>query len=588
MENNKTVTSMSELTKEADKPLKTGEEILKLMQDYFTKNSDNIENIIENTRLHDTGGDLKNDEIGRNKVIFKMIKRFCKVHASYVLKEMPNIKITAKNQEVPESNQLAASVQKGLLLWWKEQSMLRKIKRQVRKAAYKGLVAFYLSNDKKNETFTFNTIDPEMMAYDTISDSPDSELLWFAHGEMIDVGILQKSFPKVKNINPLRSSKFFSLTSKINAYFKNINFDNKAFYFEFIDSKRRYKFINDEMVGHEEHNYPFIPYYVFPYFDFDSETITSLVDFIKEPAKMINQIFGYRLDFTERHSDPPLVVRGGADKGKLDPNKIKGGIIEVTGDGSAQFIGPAASSIDAEKMIELVKTFMHFLSGLSEEAMAGFTGSLTAAGVSIELRLDATVREALDTQIILQDVLQKINRDYLRLMEKTYPEKNMLESSLLGVDSDRKFEAKLIAGLYNNTIDFGGILPRSQDQIVRNTVTKFSTGLISSKTALMEMNYSDPELELAKIKMEQIADGKLKKQLEAGLTPDEKFFATAEMENAYMFEKGEMATVAPDQDHELHIAIHESVLEKLSASAKSLFALHIQMHRQMMTNIQNS
>jgi len=571
---------------EVNKQKKTSAEIKKLMSNYFNKNVENIENIRKNTKLHDSGGDLKDSEIGRNKVIFKMIKRFCKVHASYVLKEMPNIKLRAKNEEVPESNQLAANTERGLLLWWKEQSIIRKMKRAVRKASYKGLMAFYLANDPENKTYSFNVLDPEFMAYDTVSDDPDSPLLWFAKGELINIDILKKAFPDKKDkITPLQTSSFFDMTSKMNLVFQDVKYDQKGFYFEFFDSKYRYRFVNDEMIDAVEHNYPFIPFYLFPYFDMDSNEITSLVDFIADPIKMINQVFGYRLDFTERHSDPPLVIRGGSGKGNLDPKKIKGGVLEVTGDGSADFIGPKASSIDTENMIELVKSFLHFLGGLSEEAMAGFTGSLTAAGVSIELRLDATVREALDTQIILQDVIQKMNRDYLKLMEKTYPEKNMFESSLLGVSDDKSCKCKMIAGLYDNTVDFGGILPRSQDQIVRNTVTKYTTGLISGATALKEMNYSDPMLEQTKIRGEKIAEGKLMRQLEQGLTPDEKFFATAELENAYMFETSEMATPAPDQDHEMHIAIHEQALEKLGGALKSLVVLHIQMHKKLMEDI---
>lgn len=578
MENN--IDSFHGLVSKANEEKKSEEDITKLMNDYYTINSENLRNVRENTEIYDSGGTLGDDDIGVQKVILKMVKRFCKTHASYVLKDMPNIKVKAKNEEVPESNQLASNVQKGLLIWWKEQSMLRRLKRAVRKASYKGMVAFYLSNDKENQTYNLGVLDPEFVAYDTLTEEVDSPLLWFAHGDMIDISILKKAYPKFEDkILPFSANKFFIDSSKINLAFKDLNSMNKAFYFEFIDTKYRYKFINNTMVGVEEHKYPFIPFYVFPYFDLDSKQLTSVVDFIKEPAKMINQVFGFRLDFTIKHSDPPLAITNGV--GELDPKKLKGGIVKLQQGGTAEYLAPKANSIDAEKMIDLVKSFMHFLSGLSEEAMAGFTGSLTAAGVSIELRLDSTVREALDTQIILQDILQKINRDYLRLMEKTYPNKNLHASEKLGILDDKYFKSKMIAGLYDNVVDFGGILPRSQDQIVRNTVTQFTTGLISQQTALQQMNHADPTLELSKIRSERVAQGKLEKQLNAGLTPDEKFFATAEMENAYMFETKKMATPAPDQDHELHIAIHEQAMEKLSPQLRSMFALHIQMHKQL-------
>ena len=579
MKKNKEV-KIEDAIKELSSERKSSEDIVRLMQNYMASQEENLKKMKEHAFIHDTGGDLEEDEYGKNKVIMKIAKRFCKVHASYVMKDHPNIRVSAKNEEVPESNQLAASTQKSLLLWWREQQMTRKIKRAVRKASYKGKMIFYISRDKENETFSFNVLDPEYAAYERVTDDPTSPLIWFAKGMQMNTAVAKKLFPKHENeIQTFKASKFFTMNGKSFNQYNFIN-DGNSFYYEFMDSKYLYKYVNDVEVDVQEHGYPFIPFYVFYYFDLDSPTVTTLIDFIHDPIKMINQVFGYRIDFTSKHSDPPLMVRG--KNNEIDPDKLNGSVLEVKEDGDAKFISPQANAIDSERMLELTKAFLHFLSGLSEEAMAGFTGSLTAAGVSIELRLDSTVREALDTQVILQEVLQQINRDYLKLSEEITPNRNMLKSKLLGITDDREFKGSLIAGLYDNTVDFGGILPRSQDQIVRNTVTKFSSGMISLETALREMNYPDPTLELAKIRTEAIERSELEKIMQQGGVPKREYLETPEKENSYLIETGKITKVHPDQDHEYHMMVHQKVMDKLSEEPKSLLALHIQTHRSMM------
>lgn len=175
------------------------------------------------------------------------------------------------------------------------------------------------------------------------------------------------------------------------------------------------------------------------------------------------------------------------------------------------------SNMDLYKILEFAKSFMHFISGMSEEAMAGFTGALTSAGVAIELRMDSTVRETLDSQIVLQDIIQKINADGLKLYEKFFPSKNLFESKAFGKTNELfKFTGSMIAGNYDNIVDFGGILPRSESQIVQNVLSKFKMGMISQDTALEELRYGNPTLEMTKIQKEAIDKQKLAKALQEG------------------------------------------------------------------------
>lgn len=108
------------------------------------------------------------------------------------------------------------------------------------------------------------------------------------------------------------------------------------------------------------------------------------------------------------------------------------GLITVPMGGDVRYLQPPQSNLDLYKVLEFAKSFMHFISGISEEAMAGFTGALTSAGVAIELRMDSTVRETLDSQIVLQDILQRMNADALRLYEKFFPKENLFNNPVFG------------------------------------------------------------------------------------------------------------------------------------------------------------
>lgn len=127
--------------------------------------------------------------------------------------------------------------------------------------------------------------------------------------------------------------------------------------------------------------------------------------------------------------------------------------------------------------------------------------------------MDSTVREAVDVQIGLQKLIQKLNADYLKLFETFFPNEDLTESKLYGKQSDVSFEGKLINGYYRNIVDFGGVLPKSSTDVVRNVMAKYQAGMISLDTALEEMRYLDPSTEKDKIRSEKIEASNLEKQI---------------------------------------------------------------------------
>ena len=128
--------------------------------------------------------------------------------------------------------------------------------------------------------------------------------------------------------------------------------------------------------------------------------------------------------------------------------------------------------------------------------------------------MDSTVREAIDVQLGLQNIIQRINSDYLKLFEKFFSGENLLHSQQYGNITDQKFEGQLINQYYRNIVDFGGILPRSNTEIVRNVLAKYQQGLISLDTALEELRYADPTTEKDKIRSEKIETANLQRQIE--------------------------------------------------------------------------
>jgi hypothetical protein len=108
-----------------------------------------------------------------------------------------------------------------------------------------------------------------------------------------------------------------------------------------------------------------------------------------------------------------------------------------------------------------------------------------------------------------------MNADALKLFEKHFAKKNLFNNPIFG--EYRKtfpFTGDMIGKNYRNIIDFGGILPRSDAQIVQNVLSKFKMGIISHDTALEELRYSDPTLEITKIQKEQVDKQKLARALQ--------------------------------------------------------------------------
>lgn len=536
----------------------TKSDIETLIKSDFVQDSKRRSKYAENWKAFEEGIQLGDDEFGTHRIELKLMTRLCKTHASYVLKEQPNIQVPAMNAAVPTLRQHAAYIERALNIWWADQSITKKLKRGVLRASVKGEHIFYLNIKDKGKDIMFNQLDPEFFGYDTVSNDVDSPLLYIMMGELVDVEKLKKKYPSIADqIMPSSTSSFFSNMDGWSGA-SDMHSQRKAVLTTIMDRKYIYTYINNIEVSIVEHGWPKIPFYIFQYFDFGEKWGGCLIDFIKDPVKFINILLGYKADLALRTANPPLIISGSG--ATIDANELHGGKISIPS-GDVRYLEPPKAPIDLDKLLEIMKAFMHFLSGLSEESMAGFVGALTSAGVSIELRLDSTVREALDIQIGLKDMLQQINADYLRFNELYFKGKNLFESERFGVMSDIKFTPEQINGHYANNVDFGGILPRSQDQVVRNTLAMQNGGLISKTTALELLRFADPAQEIEILTRETIENVQLRQQLEAGGQPNQNVFDTPKEEIDFVLTEDKMPIVHPAQDHQLFIRAYEAKLK---------------------------
>lgn len=516
----------------------------------------------KNENLIKYGVQLTDKDYWDHRIELKFATRFCKTHASYVLKDHPNINVPPIASDVPTLRQQASYVERVLNTWWKEQDITNKYKTGLFEASYKGDYIWYLSVDTKRQEISFNQLKPDFFTYDRATSDPTSPIIWVLRAELMNCDILKEKYPKhSQSIQPSGMNTRF--TSFQNFYRSDLFNMEKAVFMEYMDLTHIYRYVNDVEVEVFEHNLPFITYYPFKYFDIGDKWGQSILTFIKDPIKFLNQLVGYQFDMALKSSNPPLVIIGG--NANIDWDARNGGKISIPTiagwTASVQYLSPPQANIQTEKMIEMMRAFMHFLGWLNEEAMAGFTWALTAAGVSIELRMDATVREALDVQLKLQSLMEKINRDYLKLTKKFFPNKDLFLSEELGRVFDVPFTGTMIGECFNNVVDFGGILPRSNTEIVRNVLAKHQAGLISQDTALEELRYRDPTIEIKKIEREQIEKAKQQKILQQGGIPEQVFFNTPKEEENYIYTENKIPTPHPSQNFAEHRASHMKAYE---------------------------
>lgn len=324
---------------EIAKGITTGESTINLQVDPARKTPDQIFTIFRRSLANDIarrleyaknekmfldGTQLRENDYGDHRVELKFATRMCRTHASYILKERPNIQVPPIAPDVLELREHASFIERSLNLWWDEQRITPKLKLGVLTASYKGDYVFFLSNDEKNKTFSFNSLQPDFFSYDRVGVDPYSPFRWTMRIDLINSEDLKAKYPAYKDrITPSGlNSRFLSFSGFFRSDLWNLE---KSCFISLMDQKYIYNYINDVEIEVIEHKYPFIPFYLFKYFETGQKWGMGLLSFIRDPIRFINQILGYQFDLALKVSNPPLVIIGG--NANIDGNNLKGGKI---------------------------------------------------------------------------------------------------------------------------------------------------------------------------------------------------------------------------------------------------------------------
>jgi len=525
-----------------------------------------------------TGETLKKKEGWDIKTHINYFYRFCKTHASYIVKDTPNIQVPAEHPDQIESKMKSANIERWLYMRWLWNKFPRKLKTAALRGSVFGDMYFMLSFNKKAKWIDLDIVDPTQVVYDTEDSDPLSPISFVLKVKMIDVKKLREEYPdKVDIIKPSNEADQLLLVNNFTK--SNLWSEKKACVYTYMDDKYIYTVLNGmHVLNVVEHKYPFIPFYHRPYIDVGDKYGFSMIDILYEAVKTMHLSLSFMITNAYDTAQAPLVSTGGNPT--WDKVNWPKGLLTLPANWLLNYLQPPMGSADLYKTMEYAKVFMHFISGISEEAMAWFTGALTSAGVSIELRLDSTVREAVDSQIVLKDILENINADWLKLMEKFLPKENILRQKNRGEYGKLlPFTGNMIGGQYITSVDFGGILPRSEATLVNNVLAKHKMWLISTDTALEELRYQDPTMELSKKLKESVDRAKLEKAIQSGQTDSIAWYEWPKDENYAMIADGKIAPVTPEQNHQEHWLEHNRVY---SATNNPLIMSHMMAHKTMM------
>jgi len=525
-----------------------------------------------------TGETLDKKEWGDVKIHINFFKRFCKTHASYVVKDAPNIQVPAEMPDQIESKMVSAKKEKALYLHRTANSFVRKLKVASYRNSVFGDMYFMLSHNKEKKMIEMNYVDPTNLLYDTVDSDPMSPMKYVIRAKMIETSKLRKQYPDFKD--QITPSNVADDLIKVNRFTKSTLWnDKKSVLFTYMDDTYIYKVVNANLVVEKKkHWIGFLPFYHRPYIDTGDRYGDSLVDTLFESVKNMHLSLSFLMTNAYDTAQAPIIAVWTPPT--FDKKAWPKWLITMGMGGSMNYMQPPQWSLDLYKALEYSKVLMHFISGISEEAMAWFTGALTSAGVSIELRLDSTVREAIDSQIVLKDILEKMNSDSFRMMEKYLKNSNLLRiPDVVEYNKTMPFTGGMLWGNYYNIVDFWGILPRSEATLVNNVLAKFNANLISKDTALEELRYMDPTLEISKMIKETVDTAKLQKAVESGNTEAIGWFDWPKEENYFMLVDGKMPPVSAEQNHEEHWMEHKKAFD---STQNPLVMSHMMMHEQVM------
>ena len=258
----------------------------------------------------------------------------------------------------------------------------------------------------------------------------------------------------------------------------------------------------------------FLPVYRFKY----NADGTSLMGKLKSLAFGLQHFMSAQASLIDKQVEMQPVFQGKMQEALGDSGQSLG--IQTGERGNVTIPTVPLDLQNFRNIVITYKDLMHFASGISEEAMAGFSGALDVSTSSIDARMASTVRVSAKIQAFLKDFLEQMNRDWIRLMQEKYPKRKMNKLPNTGVIPDLQDYTitDLGAGIYENSIGFASIIPRSDTAMQQTIISLRKNNVISSETALNTIGESlgidDPQKEINMVQQEFTKKARLNKALE--------------------------------------------------------------------------
>lgn len=462
-----------------------------------------------------------------------VIGTFCEAHASYVMKSRPKIQCTPLGPDEGDAI-LANKREKVLNSWWDNYSIFHKLREAVVRGTYQNEVAVCLEEDKANNNYNLKVLNENYVIVSEDINDPFSRARYILRRVEFD----KKAFIRYTSKNPDTSKGTEFIWGPRVSEIKIMDFE------EFVDGTYKYLLYNREIIYFEEHKMEILPYYKIQYF----RSSISLLDSLKGLGEMLQYFLNAQVSLTNRQIKMPPVIKGNGNILSMKEQEF----VQVENAGNLTIPEVPNNLVNVKDVVFTIKTMMHFVSGLSEEGMAGFSGALDVAGVSIELRMDSTIRRAVVVQGPLKSMIEQINRDYLMLMKRNYPNTDLSTWSKLGKIEKDKVTVDDLGGVVENKISFAPVTPRSVTQERQSLIAMVQNNLISLETALDRLGEDDPILQKSKIEKEMSRKALLAQAMQQGI----------KTENDPLSPEEEVAKIVAGEDVEYNLALTVNVDQK--------------------------
>lgn len=446
-----------------------------------------------NTKLFMNGPNLKNHKFMRVEARVNLVQAFCKASHSFVMKDYMSIECgPLYGESAGESNyELREFTLKN---FWEEEKINQKLKTALLKATYLNEVLITLDPNDEKQNFEFNVhgLDHVFIAEDPNDHA--SRAKYVISKRYYRESDLKSKIEKAggtlnqENINNVFSqnynnSRYGHKTDTKKVEVIEFRSKNEILFLYGADEKRA-------LLGTIKTEHELLAYKIVYY-----QNGTSLLNQLESLAEKIQYFLSAQLTLIDKQLTMRTIVSDSKSPQFIKDSGSDEEILVVSDKGALNIPEVVNGSASIDSVVNTLIRMMHLISGISEEGMAGYEGAMDTAGVSIELRMDSTVRTAKDVQIWLKPLLEQMNRDYLRAMKKRYASKNLAELDDLGRVAKDDYSIKDLNGVIENKVSFVPITPRSLVNETQRIMGLINANLIPKSQARKELGYNNKEIQ---------------------------------------------------------------------------------------------